>query len=298
MRDTQDRPGLLHFFGENACTPWQTSTIRKKTAMHSNSELDAADQLWQHWLAGTSLRHLPENHRPDSRAKGYGIQACLPAVSGRQVLGWKIAATSTAGQQHINVSGPLAGRILSGQVLAPGDVVPPHGNRMRVAEPEMAFVMARDLQARPAPYTEAEVMAAVASLHPSLEIPNSRFEVFTAAGEAQLLADNACAHHFMLGPRAPDSWRALDLSRHPVHARVTHRDGRTWTREGSGAAVLGDPRSALTWLVNELSSLGMDLQAEQFVTTGTCMPPMELSEGDQVLADFGVLGRIGLQFGI
>ena len=259
--------------------------------------LEAAQILWQHGQAGTCLVHLPTLCRPTTRAQGYACQAALPHAAARTVLGWKIAATSEAGQRHINVSGPLAGRILSGQVLAPGALVSPAGNRMRVAEPEMAFVMAHTLAPRSAPYSEAEVMAAVASLHPSLEIPNSRFEPFTGAGEAQLLADNACAHQFMLGPAAPELWRTLDLSRHAVRARVTARDGQHWAREGSGAAVLGDPRSALTWLVNELSGLGTALQAGQFVTTGTCMPPLELQEGDRVQADFGALGQIGLSFG-
>ena len=253
--------------------------------------------LWQHWQAGTCLVHLPPACRPSSRAEGYACQAALPAVAEREVLGWKIAATSEAGQRHINVSGPLAGRIFSGQVLAPGASVPSVGNRMRVAEPEMAFVMAHTLAPRAAPYSVAEVMAAVASLHPSLEIPNSRFEPFTGAGEAQLLADNACAHQFMLGPAAPALWRTQDLSRHPVQATVTRHDGTRWSREGSGAAVLGDPRTALTWLANELSGLGIALQAGQFVTTGTCMPPLELHEGDRVQADFGALGQIGLSFG-
>ena len=257
----------------------------------------SAQILWQHWQAGTCLVQLPASCRPASRAEGYASQAALPTVAGREVLGWKIAATSEAGQKHINVSGPLAGRIFSGQVLAPGAVVPVAGNRMRVAEPEMAFVMAHTLAPRSAPYSEAEVMAAVASLHPSLEIPNSRFEPFTGAGEAQLLADNACAHQFMLGPASPEHWRTLDLSRHAVHATVTQRDGQRWSRAGSGAAVLGDPRTALTWLANELSGLDIGLQAGQYVTTGTCMPPLELREGDRVQADFGVLGQIGLSFG-
>ena len=262
-----------------------------------NTALESAQILWQHWQAGTCLVHLPETCRPSSRAQGYACQAALPAASGREVLGWKIAATSDAGQRHIQVSGPLAGRIFSGQMLAPGAVVPTAGNRMRVAEPEMAFVMARTLAPRATPYTTEEVMAAVESLNPSLEIPNSRFEPFTGAGEAQLLADNACAHQFMLGTAAPELWRSLDLSQQPVHATVTQSDGQRWARAGSGAAVLGDPRSALTWLVNELSGLGMALQAGQFVTTGTCMPPLALREGDQVLADFGALGQIGLRFG-
>lgn len=265
--------------------------------MSTSPLLHTAQTIWQHWQGGQTFDALPAAGRPHTRADGYAVQACLPQASGRSVLGWKIAATSTVGQQHINVSGPLAGRILSGQVLPPDATVAPAGNRMRVAEPEMAFVFARDLPARAQPYAVSEVMQAVASLHPSLEIPNSRFAEFTQAGEAQLLADNACAHQFILGPRAPEGWQTLDLATHPVAARVTHRDGSAWERSGSGAAVLGDPRVALAWLVNELSAQGIDLQAGQFVTTGTCMAPLELTEGDTVRADFGPLGHIGLRFG-
>lgn len=264
--------------------------------MNHSLALEAAQHLWQHWQSGSTLEHLSDTLRPPTRAAGYAIQACLPQASGRQVLGWKIAATSAAGQSHIHVSGPLAGRILSGQMFEPGAKVSPQGNQMRVAETEMAFMFGRDLPARARPYEVGEVMQAVASLHPSIEIPNSRFAPFTQAGEAQLLADNACAHQFMLGPRAPEGWQDLDLARHAVSARVTHRDGSHWEREGSGAAVLGDPRIALTWLVNELSVQGIGLLAGQFVTTGTCMVPLELLEGDTVQADFGVLGHIGMQF--
>jgi len=264
--------------------------------MRNTPHMQAAQQLWHHWQEGSTLDNLPETLRPQDRAAGYAIQACLPEASGRSVRGWKIAATSTAGQSHINVSGPLAGRILSGQMLEPGAQVSPQGNRMKVAETEMAFVFARDLPARASAYGVDEVMQAVASLHPSIEIPNSRFATFTRAGEAQLLADNACAHQFILGPRASEGWQQLNLAAHPVSARVTHHDGRHWERQGSGAAVLGDPRIALTWLVNELSAQGIGMLAGQFVTTGTCMVPLELVEGDTVFADFGVLGHIGMRF--
>ena len=45
------------------------------------------------------------------------------------------------------------------------------GNRMRVAEPEFAFRMGRDLAPRDADYSVDEVLAAVATLHPAIEIP-------------------------------------------------------------------------------------------------------------------------------
>ena len=255
-----------------------------------------AQVIWEHWQSGQVLSALPEACRPLTAAQGYAAQAQLPTVSSRQVVGWKIAATSINGQLHINVGGPLAGRLLSGQVFESGDTIPSAGNRMRVAEPEFAFALAQDLTPQSAPYTQQQVMAAVASLHPALEVPDSRLEPFTAAGEAQLLADNACARHFVLGPAAPDVWRDLDLSTYPVHARVQHGSHLKYTRDGTGGNVLGDPRIALTWLANQLSSLGITLQKGHVVTTGTCMVPLELQPGDSASADFGPLGRVNLIF--
>jgi 2-keto-4-pentenoate hydratase len=256
----------------------------------------AAQVIWDHWQSGQVLSALPEACRPWTAAQGYAAQAQLPTVSGRQVVGWKIAATSANGQAHINVSGPLAGRLLSGQVFESGATVPSAGNRMRVAEPEFAFAMAQDLTPQAAPYTQQQVMAVVASLHPALEVPDSRLEPFTAAGEAQLLADNACARHLVLGPAAPDVWRELDLSSYPVQARVQHGNPLKYTRDGTGGNVLGDPRIALTWLANQLSSLGITLQKGHVVTTGTCMVPLELQPGDSASADYGPLGRVSMIF--
>ena len=266
------------------------------TSLPSAKASESARLIWAHWQTGQLLSALPEACRPMTSSQGYAAQAQLPGVSGRQVVGWKIAATSANGQAHINVSGPLAGRLLSGQVFDSGATVPSAGNRMRVAEPEFAFVMARDLPPQAEPYTQQQVMAAVARLHPALEVPDSRMDPFTAAGEAQLLADNACARHFVSGPAAPDVWRDLDLSTYPVHAQVQHGKKLKYTRDGTGGNVLGDPRIALTWLANQLSALGITLQKDHVVTTGTCMVPLELQPGDSASADFGVLGRVDMIF--
>jgi len=135
-------------------------------------------------------------------------------------------------------------------------------------------------------------MAAVGALHLAIEVPDSRFLDFTIAGTAQLVADNACAHQWMLGPEAPALWRGLDLSAHKVTGTI---EGRL-VHEGSGANVLGDPRIALTWQANELSQHGITLRAGQYVTTGTCVVPLPIQAGDRVVADFGVLGSTSLRF--
>jgi 2-keto-4-pentenoate hydratase len=227
-----------------------------------------------------------------TRAEGYAVQAGLERYTALPLLGWKIAATSKAGQAHIAVDGPMAGRLLRERARESGRVVAFGANHMRVAEAEFAFRMAADMPPRPTLYTVDEVMAVVAALHPAIEVPDSRFDDFTLVGAAQLIADNACAHEFVLGPAAPAQWRDMDLAAHAVEGHVVG----TLAREGRGANVLGDPRVALAWLVNELSGLGLALAAGQVVTTGTCLVPLPIEAGDHVRADFGVLGSVEVRF--
>ena len=125
-----------------------------------------------------------------------------------------------------------------------------------------------------------------------IELPDSRFDDFATVGASLLIADNACAHEFVLGPATSAPWRELDLVRHRVVGMVAGKI----EREGTGEAVLGDPRMALTWLVNELSGLGIPLAAGQVVTTGTCLAPMAIGAGDRVSADFGALGKVHVRF--
>ncbi|MBW7972846.1 fumarylacetoacetate hydrolase family protein [Bradyrhizobium sp. BR 10289] len=260
--------------------------------MLGKDQIAAASRgLVRHWRDGTKLDALEKDLRPQSRADGYAIQAALETESLGQVFGWKIAATSEAGQKHINVGGPLAGRIMSSTVIADGGTAPMTGNEMRVGEPEFAFRMGRDLPPRATPYTVDEVLAAVESLHPAIEIPDSRFVDFASAGEAQLIADNACAHLFVLGAATSANWRAMDLVEE--RPKITLR-GQDYL--GHGKNVLGDPRVALAWLANELSGLGITLRAGQVVTTGTCHPPLPIQAGDQFAVDFGVLGTVSVRF--
>ncbi|MCX7272436.1 MAG: fumarylacetoacetate hydrolase family protein [Burkholderiales bacterium] len=248
----------------------------------------AAATLWRHWQAGTRLAALPPECRPLDRAQGYAAQAAFAALSGEAVAGWKIAATSSAGQQHIGVDGPLAGRLLASRLLPPGATVRLANNQMRVMEAEFAFRLGADLAPRAAPYEQSEVLAAVAALHPAIEIPDSRYDDFVSAGAPQLIADCACACWLVVGAAMPERWRTLDLAAHAV----TVWRGAAEAARGQGANVLGDPRIALTWIANELSRHGPGLKAGDLVTTGTCVVPVPVEAGDRMRADYGVLGSL------
>ena len=253
----------------------------------------AAAMLWQHWQQSTRLDELPAQCRPISRAEGYAIQAEVAQLSGQRVVGWKIAATSKAGQQHIQVDGPIAGCLLAARARESGARIALAGNNMKVAEAEFAFRMGGDLPKRARSYGVDEVLAAVASLHPAIEVPDSRYADFTRVGAAQLIADVACACWFVIGPEVRADWRVRDLVQHSVSA---YRNGAL-AGQGSGANVLGDPRVALAWIANELCIYGEGLRAGEVVITGTCLTPVPVSAGDSVKMDFGDFGALEVGFG-
>lgn len=218
---------------------------------------EAAELLTLARRSETRLDGLPAHCRPVGLSEAYAVQARVAQLSGRRVVGWKIAATSVAGQKHIGVDGPIAARLLSEHVIGSGLAISIAANVMNVAEAEFAFRMSRDLPPRAMPYSVDEVMEAVAALPPAIEIPDSRYTDFARAGAAQLVAD---------------------------------------ADRGTGRNVLGDPPVALTWLANELCVHGQYLRADDLVTTGACVAPVTVAPGDAIHADFGVLGAVDVAF--
>ncbi|WP_303980339.1 fumarylacetoacetate hydrolase family protein [Dongia mobilis] len=249
----------------------------------------AAGILWQARLSQGRLSALPADCKPATLGDGYAVQDAMAARAGSPIFGWKIAATSAAGQKHIGATEPLAGRLFADFVLRDGTSLPAGPLQMCVVEAEFAFRMGRDLGPREAPYEMDEVCTAVADLHLAIEIPDARFEPFDNIGPAQIAADNAFAAWFVLGPKV-EGWEKVDLPHQPV---------RVWKNkavaaEGTGANALGDPRLALTWFANERSKRGGGLKAGEIITTGTCITPLEIASGDAIVADFTGLGQVSV----
>lgn len=86
----------------------------------------------------------------------------------------------------------------------------------------------------------------------------------------------------------PDRWRSLDLAALTPLGRITGKADV----EGKGANVLGSPRTAMTWLVNELSAMGFTARKGETVSTGTCLVPMAIAPGDHVRGEFAGLGAV------
>jgi 2-keto-4-pentenoate hydratase len=252
---------------------------------------EAATILWDCWRQGRRIDGLPPTCRPQTVEDGYAVQAALAALTGDDVIGWKIAATSAEGQRHIGVDGPLAGRLFARFLRQETDAIAATPLLMRVAEAEFAFRFARAMPPREGDYATAEVLDAVGALHLAIEVPDSRYNDFATAGAAQLVADDACAAFFVLGREVKD-WRGLDLV---AQKGALLRDGDL-VSSGSGALVLGDPRLALTWFVNDRSRRGVTVRRGDIVTTGTCAKPAAVAPGARIEARFEGLGAVTIRF--
>jgi 2-keto-4-pentenoate hydratase len=247
----------------------------------------AADVIWRSWTSGVRIPELPAGYRPADEVQGMAVQLAVSELVG-VTYGWKLAATNTAGAAHIGVDSPLPALLFERFRHEPGDVLPSHDLHMRVVEAEFAYRMHRDVVPGASP---AHVLAAVESVHLAVEVPDSRFVQFEKVGAAQLIADCACAGRLVLGPEVPD-WAGLDLSTWGTALWINGAEAAT----GSGANVLGDPRTALVWLAGELGRYGLGLRAGEIVTTGTTTVPVPIGPGDQVRADFGELGEVAFSF--
>jgi 2-keto-4-pentenoate hydratase len=261
-------------------------------AMMTQAQIDEAVELL---IAARGdhrrLEAFPPSCRPENFEDGHAVQEAFVKVWGVPVAGYKIGCTSEASQRLLGSPGPFPGRVFAPVLLrSPAEVAAKALHKLGV-EPEFAFTLARDLPARPAQYSRDEVADAVAALHGAIEIVDSRWVDWLKAGIASIVADNGANGALVLGPALAD-WRKIDLPK----ARAVLRFGDKVIAEGTGAAVLGNPLDALTWLANHLSARGYGLKTGDAVTTGTVASVYFAEPGVPVTADFGAIGKVELRF--
>ncbi|MBP3954184.1 hypothetical protein J8F10_02590 [Gemmata sp. G18] len=237
---------------------------------------------------------LPADIVPRALAEGYLVQERLVRKIldrfGSRPIGYKIACTNELAQKALGVDAPFFGVLMTHSSHNSPATLLGSDFTVRCAEAEFGFEMAADV--RPGPvYTADTIREFIGFALPSIEIVDHRYHNWQAVGAPSLLADNAIHGAWVAGEPCA-GWRDLDFARHPVSLVVNGE--QTFT--GSGAAVLGNPLNVVAWLANELPKFGRRLSRGDRVTTGITTDIYLARPGDQLTADFGVLGRVSLTF--
>jgi 2-keto-4-pentenoate hydratase len=239
----------------------------------------AAQHLIAARHAGIPGALLPEAARPLDLDTALAIQQRVVALSGDRVGGWKCAL-------------PPPGRVVVAPLLATtirdasSTPFPVAGDADRVRiEPEIAFVIDRDLPRRETPYDEAEVRGAIREVRLVLEVLGCRYAEPQHASALELLADSQFNQGLCLGPVVRDG---LDASLGTIALEC--QGGLQQRFDGHHPD--GDPFKPLVWLVNFLAARGEPVRAGQIVTTGSYAGAIDVPRGQPLTVRFGELGTL------
>jgi 2-keto-4-pentenoate hydratase len=240
-------------------------------------------------LSGEKLKSYPGSV-PASMAEAFAIQSAVRATLGWTHAGWKIGCTSERAQKALHTDGPFPGPLYRERLFPAGAHVETLASNSRTTEPEVAFTMAGDLPARVKAWSVDEVLDAVATVHPSIEIVNPRLPKGFNDVVEWYVADGGLSHALVLGPGVKPLRRA-------DYARITNRVSLNGAGKYSGIAsnALGGPELALTWLANNLIAKRLFLREGDVVTTGVITEVFDTSIGDHVKASYDLIGEVSAQ---
>jgi 2-keto-4-pentenoate hydratase len=239
----------------------------------------AAKLLAQARAARNALRALPDDARPQSPAEAYAIQDLVMKATG-PIGGWKVGAKTPTAE-------PNCAPLCAAWIVDSPARFPPGAFTLYGIESELAFTLARDLPGRGTPYTEQELVAEIASVHPAVEIVDSRFADIGAVDALSLLADSLSHGALVVvsGVPLPASFAVADQA---VELKVD--DMRLVSDRGSNPA--GDPFRLLAWLANHAAHRCGGLRRGQVVTTGSWTGMRCATPGARIGAHFSGIGEV------
>ncbi|WP_166869661.1 2-keto-4-pentenoate hydratase [Salinibacterium sp. ZJ70] len=215
----------------------------------------------------------------------YAVQELLMSrreSDGLARIGRKVGLTNPAVQAQLGVDQPDFGVLLSDMDVTGVEAVDMSRLISPRIEAEIAFVLARDVDA----VDRASVVAAVGSARAAFEIVDSRVRDWRIS-IVDTIADNASSALFVLG----DVELPLD-GFDPVAIPMSLTADGAVVSSGSGAACMGDPVNALVWVAETAARVGRPLRAGEVVLSGALGPMVPFTAGTSYTADLGILGTV------
>jgi 2-keto-4-pentenoate hydratase len=252
---------------------------------------DLVNALAAKLIAAHRLREpvsLTAEEIPRSPTEAYAVQDTVARTLwtevGDPIRGWKTGAPN-AKATPIAAPIPQSKLFTSPSIFEAGDF-----NEIGI-EAELAYTLGRDLPLRDSPYTTADVVAAVASIHVAIEVCDSRLHDWRNAEPLARLADNQINGALIIGSAMPE-WRQLVPE--SVGAIVTI-DGRRCA-EAVGSHPFGNPIHLLPWLANHCAARCGGLRAGDTITTGAWTGMHLVTAPAQVMVRFSGIGEASAEF--
>jgi 2-keto-4-pentenoate hydratase len=259
--------------------------------MHDTDVKEAAERLTVAERRREPIPRLTETYSGMGITDAYEVQRAVIGariVSGARIRGHKVGLTAAVMREQFGVDEPDYGVLLDDMFVLEGSEIPAGTLVAPRVEPELAFVLDREL--RGPGVTVADVLRATAFVVPSLEIIDSRIEDWNIT-VVDSIADNASSARVVLGGRST----AIDSIDPRTLGVVLRRNGEV-VETGATGAALGNPVSAVAWLANKLAEFDVALKEGTTVLPGSCTKAIPVKSGDHVRADFDQVGSVAVVF--
>jgi len=250
------------------------------------------DELFAALRERRTVPPLSTRHPALTIDQAYGISLHLlkrREAEGERVIGKKIGVTSKPVQDMLDVRQPDFGFLTDRMQYPNGAAIPVAGHLIAPrAEAEIAFRLKSDLVGPN--ITEADVLAATECIMPCFEIVDSRIRDWKIRIQ-DTVADNASCGVFVLGDAARDPH---DFDLPALHVKV-FKNGQPLS-EGRGAAVQGNPLTAVAWLANTLGRYDIPFKAGDIILSGSVVPLEPVKAGDVMRCVIDGFGEASCSF--
>lgn len=242
---------------------------------------EQVDQAARHFVEARHNRtpgpRLPETFRPPDAIAAIAIQQRTLELLGEKVGGWKCGIPTPNGVMLAPIRASAVSKTLPAAFPGPKATI----------EPEIAFVMARDLPPRDTAYTDAEIRGAILEARFCLELINTRFANKGDVSFLEILADCFNNWGLFVGPVVPNAFtRPLER----LHAKITTPTATIF--DDTRAHPSGHPLTSFTWLVHYLNGRGEGLKAGEIVTTGSYAGVVDVPTGQPLRVELEGIGVI------
>jgi 2-keto-4-pentenoate hydratase len=236
----------------------------------------AADVLAQARKSKTFISNIPAECRPADIDTALAVQTRTFELLGEKTGGWKCGLQA---KPDMIMLAPIPASAIyrsSPVAVTVGKI-----------EPEVAFVLGKDLPPRATPYTLDEIRAATGDIRFVLELLGARFSNVVDVSYHELLADCYNNYGLFIGPSIPG---ALDKALEALPVKITAGGAAIFDKEGKHPS--GHPMNSFSWLVNYLSARGQGLKAGEIITTGSYAGVVDVPIGQPLRVELGDFGAI------
>ena len=249
--------------------------------MHFSNE----KSIWFFNSRSAAKEQTVEREKPfvQSKKEGYEIQSEVLKALSWKVGGWKLGGTTLLTQEMFNCDSLYFGPVDREKVIKAADLKPcvfPAPKKLK-GEPEIAFLLNKNVPNLSFLGQHNDVFEYVDFFATAFECPTEGCLQDDYINLGDLLADLCGSGYLIVGELIEVNNLTAFLE-----SEVRVIQNRQVIQKGSSRLIIGTPLKAVYDFLNLSLSLGIQLEAGQWVTTGGCAPCCDICPLSSVSVSF------------